>query len=116
MKLIDILVQELPKRGGWPEGANESVQDKDGTVKFFDSQDLYYCHREESWSGTARGNYYCTRTSKIIKNNPDEYHETTIVTREQYEAALAASKVPVWNGEGLPPVGVSCEWYDQNVK
>ena len=23
MKLIDLLVQELPKRGGWPEGAVE---------------------------------------------------------------------------------------------
>lgn len=24
MKLIDLLVQELPKRGGWPDGAVEA--------------------------------------------------------------------------------------------
>lgn len=34
---------------------------------------------------------------------------TAIVTPEQYEAALAASKQVVWGGEGLPPVGVECE-------
>ncbi|WP_243690648.1 hypothetical protein, partial [Cronobacter sakazakii] len=31
------------------------------------------------------------------------------VTREQYEAALAAAQQPVWDGEGLPPVGVKAE-------
>ena len=31
------------------------------------------------------------------------------VAREQYEAALAASK-PEWNGEGLPPVGMEIEY------
>lgn len=29
MKLIDLLVKELPKRGGWPEAANYVVQDYD---------------------------------------------------------------------------------------
>lgn len=32
-----------------------------------------------------------------------------VVTREQYEAALAASKQE-WDGEGLPPVGCECEY------
>ncbi|EIX1501594.1 hypothetical protein ACW2AV_004223 [Cronobacter sakazakii] len=31
------------------------------------------------------------------------------VTREQYEAALAAAQQPVWDGEGLPPVSYECE-------
>lgn len=30
MKLIDLLVQELPKRGGWPDGVTRIVQDFDG--------------------------------------------------------------------------------------
>lgn len=30
MKLIDLLVQELPKRGGWPEGVDSIYQDHDG--------------------------------------------------------------------------------------
>lgn len=29
--------------------------------------------------------------------------------KEQYEAALAASKQVEWDGEGLPPVGCECE-------
>ncbi|EOL8933180.1 hypothetical protein ACM91U_003173 [Cronobacter sakazakii] len=37
---------------------------------------------------------------------------TSIVTREQYEAALAAAQQPVWDGEGLPPVGCECEFFD----
>jgi len=32
MKLIDILVQELPKRGGWPEGAEIISMHADGVV------------------------------------------------------------------------------------
>lgn len=33
----------------------------------------------------------------------------SIITREQYEAALAASK-PLWDGEELPPVGCFVEF------
>lgn len=32
-----------------------------------------------------------------------------VVTKQQYESALAASQKPAWNGEGLPPSGVECE-------
>lgn len=34
MKLIDILVEELPKRGGWPKSAENATQDEDGEVCF----------------------------------------------------------------------------------
>ena len=34
MKLIDILRQELPKRGGWPEGADFAWADPDGEIRF----------------------------------------------------------------------------------
>ena len=34
MKLIDLLVQELPKRGGWPDGAECAVQDADYQLCF----------------------------------------------------------------------------------
>ncbi|EPV6100097.1 hypothetical protein ACV8AU_001105 [Escherichia coli] len=33
------------------------------------------------------------------------------VTREQYEAALATAQ-PQWDGEGTPPVGCECEFFD----
>lgn len=32
MKLIDLLVQELPKRGGWPDGVSRIHQDHDGEI------------------------------------------------------------------------------------
>lgn len=34
MKLIDILVEELPRRGGWPKRAANATQDEDGEVCF----------------------------------------------------------------------------------
>src|ERR1051325_589596 len=110
MKLIDILVQELPKRGGWPEGANEAVQDDDGAVKFFDSDDLQFS-KYGNWRGSARGDFYCDPVNKITGYLVAPSNGETIVTRQQYEEAL---KQPVWDGAGVPPVGVECEWCESN--
>lgn len=85
MKLIDILVQELPKIGGWPEGADYIATNG-------------YWRAFAYWVGSS-----LKGRSLNIATNAEGY-----VTREQYEAALAASK-PEWNGEGLPPVGTECE-------
>ncbi|EOC1312524.1 hypothetical protein ACI09C_001563 [Cronobacter turicensis] len=104
MKLIDLLVQELPKRGGWPEGVTRIVQDFDGEVKGLirgASVDMYEGGIWRRSHGTAGNNY------GVLPVAID--HATSIVTREQYEAALAAAQQPVWNGEGLPPVGCECE-------
>ena len=79
MKLIDLLVKELPKRGGFPEGANECVQDADGTVKFFDSGSLSFSGY--GWSGIARGKFYCKKEDKIIGMNLSCDHSSSIVTR-----------------------------------
>ncbi|WP_105653505.1 hypothetical protein [Cronobacter malonaticus] len=83
MKLIDLLVQELPKRGGWPEGPSQYLNDflKRNKLTFFVNHHYSYF---EDWDGDQ-------------------------VTREQYEAALAAAQEPVWDGEGLPPAGCECE-------
>ena len=94
MKLIDILVQELPKRGGWPDGVEEIWQDYDRLMRplgwFHD--DLCEDHRRQ----------HCDAEVKV--------------NQRQYEAALSASKNPEWNGEGLPPVGCKCDWQDRNTK
>ena len=87
MKLIDLLVQELPKRGGWPEGVDAVEQDSEGRLFEMDSD-------------------YC---SDFKLKKCDDWIED-VVTRQQYESALAASQKQAWNGEGLPPVGVECEW------
>ncbi|EOC5807403.1 hypothetical protein ACI49Z_003426 [Cronobacter turicensis] len=123
MKLIDLLVQELPKRGGWPECCHALVQGSNGAVYLAGGgMPLWKFYLAEDW-------------------------ELEEVTREQYEAALAASQrcvhewIPsegrtssgvlcrkcgdydgpgedekmkesnsqVWDGEGLPPVGCECE-------
>ena len=42
MKLIDLLVQELPKRGGWPRDALSITQDDDGSLCVWDTNDPHY--------------------------------------------------------------------------
>lgn len=94
MKLIDLLVQELPKHGGWPEGVALIDQARDGMI--FDPTDPVMPYLFDSH----------------LFELADDW-DVTQVTREQYEAALAASQ-PQWNGEGLPPVGCECEFYNGN--
>ncbi|EPV5046686.1 hypothetical protein ACV6RK_000372 [Cronobacter malonaticus] len=85
MKLIDLLVQELPKCGGWPDDCRVLVQEHPGTVyRAGGGMPLWKLELAEDW-------------------------ELAEVTRGQYEAALAAAQQPVWDGEGLPPVGCECE-------
>lgn len=100
MKLIDILVRELPERGGWPETASTATQDSDGEICFSSGGKHEYCIT--SWKG---GKW--TGDGFMAEHAID--YEISIITREQYEAALAASK-PEWDGEGLPPVGCECEY------
>ena len=86
MKLIDLLVQELPKRGGWPAGVDAVEQGGEGQLFEMESD-------------------YCSDFK--LKKCDDWIAD--VVTRQQYESALAASQKPAWNGVGLPPSGVECE-------
>lgn len=104
MKLIDILVQELPKRGGWPEGAPCITQDDDESLCLWkdnkvENVDNYWRHP----TGIGLVEYLCGKQT-VAKS--DDF-ATAIITREQYEAALKQS---VWDGTSLPPVGVECEF------
>ena len=96
MKLIDLLVQELPKRGGWPEGVDSIHQDHDGEIY--------------AWTGSSAKLLF--RTGIIADNcrpyGLDESIEN-MVTRNQYKSVFALSQKSAWNGEGLPPSGVECE-------
>lgn len=87
MTLLEILVRELPKRGGWP--AQFKVAHTDGGRLKIVFESSAFMPWGAPWS-----------------ENMDV--EPGIVTREQYEVALAAAET-VWNGEGLPPVGLNCE-------
>jgi len=116
MKLLELLVQELPKRGGWPDGATCVAQDPDKLVMFADC-DIEKVKRRPDNSG------WFMNAQRLNSNGDKGYklahdHSTAIVTRKQYEAALAAAQQSVWNGEGLPPVGCECEYnaYDTEWK
>lgn len=83
MKLIDILVQELPKRGGWPGAIPVLVQNSSGYVyQAGGGEHIYRLELADDWNAE--------------------------VTCEKYFDALRALK-PVWDGNGLPPVGCRIE-------
>lgn len=106
MKLIDLLVQELPKRGGWPEGAEIAVQDADSQICFSSHSDVYANKGKTDWYGGDWGDG--DWSNPFIGTIADDRHEC-IVTRKQYESALAESQKLAWDGECLPPVGCECE-------
>lgn len=112
MKLIDLLVQELPKRGGWPDGAESVVQDADDSEFYFFTGGPVK-NGGKSWWFVDSDNR--NDNSKWIffegRNDIADDCNSAIVTRAQYESALAASQKPAWNGEGLPPVGAKVEFF-----
>ncbi len=99
MKLIELLVKKHNEEGWeWPDLTGDIIQTHSGNVyiELISSRTLLF--RAESIAD-----------DRVL----------VVVTREQYEAALAANKEmlinkpqPVWNGEGLPPVGCECEAFD----
>ncbi|UGC97752.1 hypothetical protein PQD17_gp39 [Pantoea phage PdC23] len=96
MKLIDLLVQELPKRGGWPAGAEFArAYPNDKYLWFFCPDD--YPHQS----------YPAIEAKDITEHGVK-------VTCAAYNNALAASQQPTWNGEGRPPVGAVVELMDDS--
>ena len=91
MKLIDLLVKELPNRGGWPEGAIKIHQDYDG----------------ETWAWLNNGSTERLFTLDQVAVNAREFNKNetceNMVTIDQYEAALEASEGWIeWHGGECP--------------
>lgn len=108
MKLIDLLFQELPKRGGWPNDALSITQDNDGSLCVWDSNDPHY--DGFSWKHhTGNSLVYYWHGINAVPLSCD--HMESIVTYWQYKEALAESQKPAWNGECLPPVGEKVEFF-----
>ena len=99
MKLLDLLVQELPERGGWPECALNATQDKDGEVGFSAGAVPEFGYA--AWEGGD----WCG--SEFLTIRASDY-ATAIVTREQYEASLAASKAVVGHNGWIQWAGGDC--------
>ncbi len=85
MKLVDLLVKELPKRGGWPAGVDAVEQDCEGELFEKDSD-------------------YC---SGFKLEKCDDWI-TDVVTKQQYESALAASKAVVGHDGWIQWAGGEC--------
>lgn len=91
MKTIDLLVQELPALGGWPDGAiGAGFLSGEGALYFWDKNN----DCPPKWT---------IDTDIEIEDSDEE------VTREQYEAALAAKKDGWidWGGGNCPPVSTN---------
>lgn len=101
MKLIDLLVQELPKRGGWPDGAEYARVSGFGGEKIL--VEFLFPERYNKFSYSIG----IIASHLIDAGAGVDFH---MIRRDSYESALAASQKQTWNGEGLPPVGCECEY------
>lgn len=88
--LMQILVQELPKRGGWPEGVKAITQDSDKAINTYNSVDGLEINEYGTWRYCKSWIDYCI-TAKQAPCLASDY-DNAIITRDQYEAALAVSK------------------------
>lgn len=103
MKLIDLLVKELPKRGGWPVSAISIAQDSEGHAWGYNCEHLTL-QPHGLWRSKS-GDAICTDGIKINEISSD--WDKTFITRAQYESALAASEGWIEWGGGECPVGRS---------
>lgn len=101
MKLIDILVSELPQRGGWPEGVEAVAQDSDGAVQNYRSTEYITIDAEYAAGKSRIAGSYSILPSEVVAASD---RLTAIITRAQYESSLAASKGWIEWGGGECPV------------
>lgn len=90
MKLINYLLSESKKGWKWPKNVVKAVvMEGDRGVNFY-------------------FDYTCPPSLSETLISPHPFTSAEVVTRQQYESALAASKQE-WDGEGLPPVGAEVQ-------
>lgn len=102
MKLIDLLVQELPKRGGWPEGAIECC-------RHYGTNSIDFYDETGSWDDDCYLKYGKDFAKDCIYEETSGSHRLQSISRSEYEAAIAALQKSSWNGQSLPPTGCECE-------
>lgn len=79
MQLIDLLLKELPKYGGWPAEATECVRFVDeATIDFYDSTRNWPYDCAEIYGGIASG----------LVREPSRPLESEVVYYEDYKNAL----------------------------
>ncbi|ANN86135.1 hypothetical protein BI096_gp27 [Enterobacter phage Arya] len=85
--LLAILVEELPKLGGWPDCCHAITQDSDAAINTYNSADGLELNQYGTWRSLDSWMDYCI-TAKNAPCLASDY-ATAIITRDQYEAALA---------------------------
>lgn len=122
MKLVDILARELVK---WPEGNYFAWQDYDREIRFNHTtrHDFHASiladdhvrsrHVDDPDYGVTRAEWQ----DAVDALNQSELD--AVLAKNEQLAAARAERIPVWNGEGLPPVGLdveikrgNCTWID----
>lgn len=100
MKLIDILVEELPKSGGWLSDVKTMTQDRVGNIWGYDC----VSPRLKGGLWSSKSGDDLVRDSKVEARNLAVDWSTAIITREQYEAALASKNEGwiEWGGGNCP--------------
>lgn len=88
--LLQILVEELPNHGGWPCGCHAITQDSDKAINTYDSADGLETNEYGTWRWLESWIDYCI-TAEDAPCLASDY-ATAIITREQYESAMAANK------------------------
>lgn len=107
MKLIDILVEELPKRRGWQKDVEAITQDSDRSINNYRTADGLETNEYGTWRYSSAWQCYLL-SHDDVSFLADDY-TTAIITREQYEAALAAKNDGWidWGGGEYPPVSTN---------
>ena len=102
MKLLDLLVKELPHRGGWPVNISYIAQDEGFATWGF----RYKPERDSDgeWMDTSESGY----EMEIVRIGAADDCNTSVVSRRQYEAALAASKAVVGHDFWIQWAGGDC--------
>lgn len=123
MKLVDILARELKV---WPADCDSVTQSKlhaeihntpNGRIsesrKFLPGIFLNERHEEDGYPLVTRAEWQAA----VDALNQSELD--AVLAKNEQLAAARAERIPVWNGEGLPPVGLdveikrgNCTWID----
>lgn len=101
MKLIDLLVKELPKRGGWPEGVEAMAQDANGAVQNYRDTDDIRIDSQHAFGASRIVGSYSIEEDEVSAATD---RLTSIITRAKYEAALDKNDGWIEWGGGECPV------------
>lgn len=104
MKLVDILARELAE---WPDACSSICQ------SFSDTKIFFGCGvKPIDMSVQASDHYDSVVTRAEWQAAVDALNQSeldAVLAKNEQIAAARAERIPAWNGEGLPPVGLDVE-------